>query len=182
MSAGTTVTRAGVLHVASQIVDLSARTLAVGQARIDSHAAGRLAQAADDQSLRVYHAAVADLCQRACERWLELLYDGAESGDWWNVRSDGMIRKAAPWSRSRRKSYGLSEPQARLLQIVTSDQRAGLPERRQLYYYLAQHQRYALNRSRFPTLAAAIDWQRTVGAIGSGLWHSYATKYPGGRR
>lgn len=181
MSAAPSVTRAGVLHVAGQIVDLSARTLAAGQARVDSHASGKLLELAADQSLRVLHAAQADLAQRACERWLELLYDGAPA-TWWNVRSDGLVLKAPPWSRSRRTSYGLSDPQARLLRLVVVDIVAGLPERRQLYWYAEPHQRWAINRSRFPTLAAALDWQRTVGAITAHLWHAYATRHPGGRR
>lgn len=182
MTTGPVITRAGVLHVAGQIVELSARTLAAGQARIDQHASGHMSHMAEAQSLRVLHAAHADLAQRACERWIELLYDGADTNTWWNVRDDNMIRLAPPWSRSRRRSYGLSEPQARLLLQIIRDLIAGLPERRQLYYYMPAMQRYALNRSRFPTLAAALDWQRSVGAISATLWHLYSTRYPGGRK
>lgn len=176
-----TVTRAGVLHAANQIADLSARALAAGQARIDSHASGKLAEIAADQSLRVIHAAQADLAQAAVERWIELLYDGAPDL-WWNVRADGIARLAPPWSRSRRRSYGLSEPQARLLRLIVADLAATLPERRQLYYYAAGAQRWSLNRRFFPTLAAALEWQATVGKISPPAWHTYSIRHPGGRR
>jgi hypothetical protein len=179
VSASPTVTRAGVLRVASTITDLSARTLAAGQARVDEHASGKIIKIAEEQSARVYHAAVADLAQRAIEKWLELLYD-TEGGVWWNVREDGLVKKAPPWSRSRRRSYGLSEPQARLLRCIVGDLAVGPP--RQLYYYIKPHQRWALNRVRFPTLAAALEWQRGPGRISANLWHTYSVKYPGGRR
>jgi len=170
----------GVLRAARTITDLSARTLAAGQARIDAHASGKLVQMAEAESLRVVAAAQADLAQRSIERWLELVYDQRD-GIWWNVREDGMIRLAPPWSRSRRKSYGLSEPQARLLYRIVTDLRAHLPERRWLYWYSPAHQRYVLNRSRFPTLANALEWQRSVGSITPAMWYSFGVKYPGGR-
>jgi hypothetical protein len=176
-----TATGAGVIRAAQTIADLSARTLAAGQAHIDSHASGRIIRLAEEQSLRVVHAAQADLAQRAIERWIELLYD-TEGGVWWNVREDGMTLKAPPWSRSRRRSYGLSEPQARLLRRIVGDLVAGLPVTRQLYYYLPQHQRWAINRSRFPTLDMALEWQRTLGAIRAATWHTYSVRYPGGRK
>jgi len=175
-----TVTRAGVQHAVGQIIELSAQTLAAGQARIDRHASGHISRQAEVQSLRVIHAAQSDLVQAACERWIELLYDGAPSS-WWNVREDGIIRLAPPWSRSRRGAYGLSEPQARLLLRITRDLLKQLPERRQLYWYVPAMQRYALNRSRFPSLASALDWQRTVGAVNAAMWHGYAAMHPGGR-
>jgi hypothetical protein len=180
VSANPTVTRAGVFHVAQTISELSARTLASGQARIDSHASGKIIRLAEEQSQRVVHTAQADLAQRAVERWLELLYDGAPDL-WWNVREDGMVLKAPPWSRSRRRSYGLSEPQARLLRRIVGDLVAGLPLTRQLYFYLPQHQRWAINRSRFPNVEAALEWQRTLGAIKAPTWHAYSVKFPGGR-
>lgn len=176
-----TVTRAGVLHAVATVADLSARTLAAGQARIDSHASGKLAQIAEDQSLRVIHAAQADLAQRAVERWIELLYDTG-GGVWWNVREDGLAKKAPPWSRSRRRSYGLSEPQARLLRRIVGDLLAKPPYNYKLYRYSKSHQRWFLNRDLFPTLDAALDWQRGPGRISAALWHSYSVRYPGGRK
>lgn len=170
-----------IIRKTKQIGELSARTLAAGQAQIDNHGSGAIARLAEDQSLRVFHTAQADLAQRACERWIELLYDGAPD-TWWNVRDDGMIKKGTPWSRTRRKSYGLSEPQARLLYLIVGDLIGSLPERRQLYYKLPAIQRYALNRRFFPSVAGALEWQRTIGQVKPGLWHAYACKYPGGRR
>jgi hypothetical protein len=178
VSASPTVTRAGVLRVASTITELSARTLAAGQARVDEHASGKIIKIAEEQSLRVYHAAVADLAQRAIERWIELLYD-TDGGIWWNVREDGLVKKAPPWSRSRRRAYGLSEPQARLLRRIVGDLAVGPP--RQLYYYVKAHQRWALNRSRFPTVDAALEWQAGPGRITPAMWHAYSIKFPGGR-
>ena len=52
-----TVTRAGVQHAVGQIIELSAQTLAAGQARIDRHASGHISRQAEVQSLRVIHAA-----------------------------------------------------------------------------------------------------------------------------
>lgn len=169
-----------IIRATRKIGLLSARTLAAGQARIDRHVSGRMAQAAEAESLRVLHAAQADLAQRAVERWIELLYDQRD-GVWWNVRADGLIKLAPPWSMSRRTSYGLSEPQARLLRRITRDITANLPEHRRLYFYATQHQRYVLNRRRFPALDAAMDWQRTTGKITPALWHGYSARYPGGR-
>lgn len=176
-----TVTRAGVLHATQTIAEYSARTLAAGQARVDNHASGKLAQLAEDQSLRVIHAAQADLAQRAVERWLELIYDGSPDV-WWNVRDDHMIKKAPPWSRSRRRSYSISEPQARLLRRIVIDLVGGLSDRRQLYWYVPAAQRWYLNRRFFPTAAAALEWQRGPGRITPVLWHSYSIKFPGGRK
>lgn len=172
---------ARVIEAVATLTELSARTLAAGQARVDAHASGRILSMAEAQSLRVVHAAQADLAQRAIERWLELLYD-ADGPTWYNVRSDGMCLLAPPWSRSRRRSYGLSEPQARLLRIIVGDLVEQLPERMQLYYYLPAHQRWALNRRSFPALAAALEWQRSKGLIKAQTWHHYSVKYPGGRR
>jgi hypothetical protein len=170
-----------VISKAQMLTELSVRTLAAGQAHVDRHASGHIIRLAEEQSLRVVHTAQAQLAQRACERWIELLYD--RQGDtWWNVREDGLIRLAPPWSRTRRTRYGLSEPQARILLRIVRDLIDALPERRQLYWYLDMHQRYALNRSRFPNQEIAIEWQKTIGAITPTMWHTYATKYPGGRR
>jgi hypothetical protein len=169
-----------VINTAKTITELSARTLAAGQAQIDRHASGRILSMAEAQSRRVIHAAQADLAQRACERWLELLYD-QENGVWWNVRHDGLIQLAPPWSRRRCRSYGLSEPQARLLRRIVGELVGQLPERMLLYWYSEPHQRWVLNRSRFPSADAALNWQRTVGRIGPTMWHAYSVKYPGGR-
>jgi hypothetical protein len=169
------------MQTARAISELSARTLAAGQARIDQHASGRIIKLAEEQSLRVVHEAMADLAQRGIEHWLELLYD-VQGSVWWNVRADGMVLKAPPWCMSRRAAYGLSQPQARLLRIIVIDLIAHLPVTRQLYYYLPQHKRWAVNRSRFPTLALALEWQRTLGAIRPATWHAYSVEYPGGRR
>lgn len=169
-----------VIEATKTIAKLSGLTLAAGQARIDQHASGRIIRMAEQQSLRVVHAAQADLAQRAVERWLELLYDTRDD-IWWNVRSDGLVRLAPPWSRSRHGAYGLSEPQARLLRRIVGELVGQLPERRQLYFYLELHQRWALNRNRFQTLAAALEWQRSVGAITAPMWHEFSVKFPGGR-
>jgi hypothetical protein len=147
---------------------------------VDGHASGQIIRLADEQGLRVLHAAQADLAQRACERWLELLYD--RTGDlWWNVRDDGMIRLAPPWSRTRRRHYGLSEPQSRILLRIVRDLINQLPERHQLYWYAEAHQRYVLNRSRFATVERALEWQRSIGLIKATTWHHYSVKFPGGR-
>lgn len=170
-----------VIDVTKSIAELSARTLAAGQARIDQHASGHLSRMAEQQSLRIVAAAQADLAQRACERWLETLYDGADANTWWNVREDHMIRLAPPWSRSRRTSYGLSEPQARLLRRIMIDLVTAMPERRQLFWYDAPSQRYYLNRRFFPTLPGALEWQHGPGRVTAVLWYSYGTRHPGGR-
>ncbi len=171
---------AGVIDKAKLITEMSVRTLAAGQAQVDRHASGHIIRMAEEQSLRVVHAAQADLAQRACERWIELLYD-ARDDVWWNVREDGLIRLAPPWSRSRRRAYGLSEPQSRILLRIVRDLITQLPDRRQLYWYMPEYQRYALNRSRFPRLDLAMEWQRSIGAITAAMWHTYSNKYPGGR-
>lgn len=168
------------MEATKTIVQLSAATLAAGQAHVDRHASGHIIRLAEEQSLRVVHAAQADLAQRACERWIELLYD-VRDDVWWNVRDDGLIRLAPPWSRSRRRHYGLSEPQSRILLRIVRDLIGQLPERRQLYWYMPEYQRYALNRSRFPRIDVAMEWQRSIGAINAAMWHTYCNKYPGGR-
>lgn len=171
---------ANVFEATKTIAQLSAATLAAGQAKIDSHASGQIIRLAEEQSLRVVHAAQADLAQRGCEHWLELLYDQAD-GVWWNVRDDGLCKKAPPWSRSRHAAYKLSEPQARLLRRIVGDLLDQLPERHQLYFYAAQHQRWALNRRHFPTLERALEWQRSMGRITAPMWHEFGRRYPGGR-
>jgi hypothetical protein len=171
---------ANILEATKTIAELSARTIAAGQAQVDRHASGHIIRMAEEQSLRVVHAAQADLAQRACERWLELLYD-VRDDVWWNVREDGLIRLAPPWSRSRRTRYGLSEPQARILLRIVRELLGQLPERRQLYWYMPEYQRYALNRSRFPRVEMALEWQRSIGAVTAAMWHTYSNKFPGGR-
>jgi hypothetical protein len=169
-----------VMEATRTIAQLSAATLAAGQAQVDRHASGHIIRLAEEQSLRVVHAAQADLAQRSCERWIELLYD-VRDDVWWNVREDGLIRLAPPWSRSRRRAYGLSEPQARILLRIVRELLGQLPERRQLYWYMPEYQRYALNRSRFPHVEQALEWQRSIGAVTAAMWHTYSNKYPGGR-
>jgi hypothetical protein len=169
------------MQTARTITELSARTLAAGQARIDQHASGRMKKQAAVESQRVVHEAMADLAQRDIEHWLELLYD-VQGGGWWNVREDGMAIQAPPWCMSRCAAYGLSQPQARLLRIIVGDIVDRLPLTRQLYYYLPQHKRWFINRSRFPTPESALEWQRTLGAIKPAMWHAYSLEYPGGRR
>lgn len=169
-----------VMEATKTIVQLSAATLAAGQAQVDRHASGHIIRMAEEQSLRVVHAAQADLAQRSCERWIELLYD-VRDDVWWNVREDGLIRLAPPWSRSRRRAYSLSEPQARILLRIVRELLGQLPERRQLYWYMPEYQRYALNRSRFPRVEMALEWQRSIGAVTAAMWHTYSNKYPGGR-
>jgi hypothetical protein len=171
---------ARIIEATKTLADLSARTLAAGQAHVDSHASGKIINLAEEQSQRVVHAAQADLAQRSIERWLELLYD-VEGDTWWNVRHDGLVKKAPPWSRSRHGSYGLSEPQARLLRRYVYELIVQLPERRQLYFYAESHQRWALNRKFFPRLELALEWQRSVGLIRPRTWHHYSVQYPGGR-
>jgi hypothetical protein len=169
-----------VLDKVKIISELSTRTLAAGQAQVDRHTSGHIIRLAEEQSLRVVHAAQADLAQRACERWIELLYD-VRDDVWWNVREDGLIRLAPPWSRSRRRHYSLSEPQSRILLRIVRELIGQLPERRQLYWYMPEYQRYALNRSRFPRVELAMEWQRSIGTITPAMWHTYSNKYPGGR-
>lgn len=169
------------IHATRVIAEYSGRALAVAQAKIDSHASGKLAQMAEEQSLRVIAAAQSDLAQAAIERWLTLIYDQS-GGVWWNVRDDHMIMLAPPWSRSRRTSYGLSEPQTRLLCIIVHDLCSNLPERRQLYWYSKPHQRWFISRRFYPTLDDAIGWQRTTGCITPVLWYGFGRRYPGGRR
>lgn len=169
-----------VLEATKTIATLSAATLAAGQAKVDRHASGHIIRLAEEQSLRVIHAAQADLAQRSCERWIELLYD-VRDGVWWNVREDGLIQLAPPWSRSRRVRYGLSEPQSRILLRIVRDLVGQLPERHQLYYYLDLHQRWALNRHFFPSVERALEWQRSKGRISPAMWHEFSKRYPGGR-
>jgi len=169
-----------VLDKARIVTELSTRTIAAGQAQVDRHASGHIIRMAEEQSLRVVHAAQADLAQRSCERWIELLYD-VRDDVWWNVREDGLIKLAPPWSRSRRTRYGLSEPQSRILLRIVRELLGQLPERRQLYWYMPEYQRYALNRSRFPRVEQAMEWQRSIGAVTAAMWHTYSNKYPGGR-
>lgn len=169
-----------IIRTTKLITQLSARTLAAGHAQVAGHGQAIIRNMAEEQGLRVVAAAQADLAQRAVERWIELLYE-REGSTWWNVRSDGMIWLAPPWSRSRRVAYGLSEPQSRLLLRIVKDLIGGLPDRRRLYSYLPQHQRYALNRAHFPAVAAALEWQRTIGAVTAAQWKAYSERYPGGR-
>lgn len=170
-----------VIDTAKTIAELSARTIAAGQARIDQHASGHLSRMAEQQSLRIVAAAQADLAQRACERWIETIYDGALQNVWWNVRDDHLIKLAPPWSRSRRTSYGLSEAQSRLLRRIVVDLVDAMPERRQLYWYVPEVQRWFLNRRFFPTVEGALEWQRGPGEITAVLWYSYGVRHPGGR-
>ena len=169
-----------VMEATRTIAQLSAATLAAGQAQVDRHASGHIIRLAEEQSLRVIHAAQADLAQRSCERWIELLYD-QQDGPWWNVRDDGLIRLAPPWSRSRRRAYGISEPQSRILLRIVRDLIGQLPERHQLYFYADLHQRWALNRRHFPTVERALEWQRSMGRITPAMWHEFSKRYPGGR-
>jgi hypothetical protein len=175
------VSARNVLEATKTIVDLSTRTLAAGQAHVDRHASGHIIRLAEEQSRRIVHAAQADLAQRACLRWVELLYD--RQGDtWWNVREDGLIQLAPPWSRTRRTRYGLSEPQSRILLRIVRDLITALDhEKLRLYWYSEPNQRYALNRRHFPTQEKALEWQKTIGAITPTMWHAYSVKYPGGR-
>ena len=169
-----------VIRAAKQITVLSGKTLAAGQAEIARHGQELVGRIAEEQGLRVVAAAQADLAQRSVERWIELLYQ-SDNGVWYNVREDGLIWLAPPWSRTRRKHYGLSEPQARLLLRYVRELLDALPDQRRLYYYLSDYQRYALNRHRFPTVQDALHWQQTVGAITPARWRAYQQKYPGGR-
>lgn len=169
-----------VIRKAHLIGELSTRTLAAGQAKVDRHASGHMVRMAEEQGLRVVHEAQADLAQRACERWIQLLYEH-EGDTWWNVRDDGLIWLAPPWSRSRRRHYGLSEPQSRILLRVVRELVGQLPERHQLYYYVDLHQRWALNRRFFPTVERALQWQQTMGKITATMWHAFSKRYPGGR-
>ena len=82
-----------VLEATKTIAHLSAATLAAGQAQVDRHASGHIIRLAEEQSLRVIHAAQSDLAQRSCERWIELIYDQTD-GPWWNLREDGLIKLA----------------------------------------------------------------------------------------
>jgi hypothetical protein len=170
-----------IARATKQISDLSLKTLAAGHVQVAGYGQRKLAAWAEEEQARVLAAAQSDLVQCAMERWLELLYD-CDGNVWYNVRFDGMIQLAPPWSRSRRKQYGLTEPMARLLALYTQDLIGALPARRRLYVYLPAHQRYGLNRESFPTFTLAREWQQTVGRITPAAWRSYQVRYPGGRR
>jgi hypothetical protein len=171
-----------VMQAATTIVELSTRTLEATNARVAGYGTRRMAERAEVESRRVVAAAAAQLAQAALERWISLLYHRSDDGrTWYNVRSDNMIWLAPPWSRSKCGAYRLSEPQARLLLRIRQDNIDPLPERMRLYIYSPVHQRFFLNRHRFQELAAALEWQRTVGAVTTDMWHEFNEKYPGGR-
>lgn len=171
-----------IIQTARTITALSGRTLEATNAKVAAYGTRKMAEKAEIESRRVVAAAAAQLAQSALERWIELLYHRSADGrTWYNVRQDNMIWLAPPWSRSRCGAYRLSEPQARLLLRIRQDNIDPLPERMQLYIYSPVHQRFFLNRHRFPTVEAALEWQRTVGAITTDMWHEFNQKYPGGR-
>lgn len=173
---------ANVICTANTLTQLGTRTLEATNARVAGYGTRRMAERAEVESRRVVAAAAAQLAQAALERWISLLYHRSEDGrTWYNVRSDNMIWLAPPWSRSKCGAYRLSEPQARLLLRIRQDNIDPLPERMQLYIYSPVHQRFFLNRHRFVTVESALEWQRTVGAITTDMWHEFGEKYPGGR-
>ncbi len=166
-------------RAANAVATASTRTMAAGQAHVDAFVRDKLGQAATEEGLRVVAAAQAELAQRAVERWLELLYTDAQ----FNVRAvDGQIRLAPPWSRTRRVNYHLTEPQARTLRFIVVDLLAMLPERRRLFWYDATARRWVLNQRNFPTLDAALAWQRGPGQITPASWRAAQDQYPAGRR
>lgn len=170
-----------VAHAAGRIADLSAKTIAAGQARVAAFGQDKLGERADEAGFRAVATAQADLCQRAVERWLELCYE-RNGSVWFNLRStDGMIRLAPPWSRTRRVNYHLTDPQARLLRLVVLEVLGALPLHRKPYFYDPAPQRWYLNRQRFPTVDAALDWQRGLGAITPSMWRKMQERAPGGR-
>jgi hypothetical protein len=171
-----------IIGTANTITSLSMRTLEASNAKVAGYGTRKMAKKAELESRRVVVAAVAELAQAAMERWVTYLYDRSDDGKtWWNVRSDNMIWLAAPWSRSRYSAYQLSERQGRLLLRIRIDNIDPLPERMKLYVYSEMHQRFFLNRHRYPTLESALEWQRTVGAISAEMWHEFSERYPGGR-
>lgn len=173
---------ANIIYTANTLTTLGARTLEATNAVVAGYGTRKMGERAEIESRRVVAAAAADLAQAALERWISLLYHRSDDGQtWYNVRSDNMIWLAPPWSRSRCGAYRLSEPQARLLLRIRQDNIDPLPERMRLYIYSPVHQRFFLNRHRFQTLESALEWQQTVGAVTTDMWHEFGEKYPGGR-
>lgn len=173
---------ADIIYTANTLTKLGARTFEAANAKVSGYGTRKIGERAELESRRVVAAAAAALAQAALERWIKLVYHRSDDGQiWYNVRQDNMIKIAPPSSHSRCAAYRLSEPQARLLLRIRKDNIDPLPERMKLYIYSPKHQRFFLNRQRFPELAAALEWQRTVGAITVDMWHEFNERYPGGR-
>lgn len=173
---------ADIIRTANTITALGTRTLEATNAKVAGYGTRKLSERAELESRRVVAAAAADLAQTALERWIKLLYHRSEDGQiWYNVRTDHMIWLAPPWSRSRYSAYGLTEPQARLLLRIRKECFDTLHISMQLYVYSPVHQRFFLNRHKYPTLDLAIRWQQTTGAITTDMWHTFNERYPGGR-